>query len=289
MTNQGLIGIIGGSGLYAMPSFSSEQELDLETPFGAPSDRFVRGRLAGREVVFLPRHGVGHRLNPSEINFRANIWGMKSLGVEQIISVSAVGSLREEIRPGDMVIIDQFFDRTQLRPATFFEQGIVAHVSLAEPVCPRLRNQLIAACQGLQIPHHERGTYLCMEGPQFSTRAESHWYRHSVGAHVVGMTNLQEAKLAREAEICYATLALSTDYDCWREEEEAVSTEMVLKIIKQNVVKAQRILHETIGAMDSLAHCRCQEALKQAILTEGQRISETTKKRLALLLAKYQS
>lgn len=282
-----ILGIIGGSGLYEMDGFQLDEAAGLKTPFGDPSDKFMRGRLFGCEVVFLPRHGVGHRINPSELNYRANIWGMKKLGVSAIISISAVGSMREEIKPGDMVVIDQFFDRTQARAHTFFEDGIVAHVSFADPLCPSLRADLIHTCAELNVSHHPTGTYLCMEGPQFSTRAESKWYRESVGAHVVGMTNLTEAKLAREAEICYATLALSTDYDCWREGESAVTTEMVIKILQQNVARAQEILSRLVGRINLRVDCSCHHALEHALLTKPSAIADVVKIRLGLFLGKY--
>ena len=224
------IGIIGGSGLYQMSQFKVLKKVVLTTPFGKPSDAIVIGELGGKQVAFLPRHGVGHKINPSELPFKANIYAFKKLGVDTIFSVSAVGSLKQEIEPGHMVIVDQFIDRTRLRPSTFFEKGIVAHVSLADPVCDYLRGLLAVSCQEVGVKTHVKGTYICMEGPQFSTRAESHWYR-SMGADVIGMTNLQEAKLAREAEICYATLALSTDYDCWHVTEEAVSTAQILEVL----------------------------------------------------------
>lgn len=278
------LGIIGGSGLYSMKDFSLKKKIALKTPFGTPSDTYFSGELAGRPVVFLPRHGVGHRLNPSEINYRANIWGFKKMGIESIIAVSAVGSLKEEIRPGDMVIVDQFFDRTRNRMSTFFERGIVAHVSFANPVCPLLRGLLIQSTKDSGVRCHEKGTYVCMEGPQFSTKAESSWYR-SLGGDVIGMTNLQEAKLAREAGICYATLALSTDYDCWHESEETVTTEMILKVLNQNVQNAQRIIQRVV--MDYRpTNCPCRSALKNAILTDRGKITASAKKRLEVLIGK---
>lgn len=287
MQKKTLIGVIGGSGLYAMQGFQKAKTVTLETPFGQPSGDYVMGTLGGAEVVFLPRHGVGHVLNPSEINFRANIWGMKKLGVSAIISVSAVGSLKEEIKPGHMVVIDQFFDRTRLRPATFFEKGIVAHVSFADPVCAQLRAVLVQAAKKSQATVHAKGTYVCMEGPQFSTRAESHWYRNSLGADVIGMTNLQEAKLAREAEICYATLALATDYDCWHEGAEAVTTEQIIAILGANVQMAQKIIATALDAITPDANCPCQHALKHAILTDHKMISKEARERLEIIIGKY--
>lgn len=289
MQKKSLIGVIGGSGLYAMQGFQKAKTVTLETPFGQPSGDYVMGTLGGTEVVFLPRHGVGHVLNPSEINFRANIWGMKKLGVRAIISVSAVGSLKEEIKPGHMVVIDQFFDRTRLRPATFFDRGIVAHVGFADPVCAQMRDLLIKSAKKSGATVHPRGTYVCMEGPQFSTRAESHWYRNSLGADVIGMTNLQEAKLAREAEICYATLALSTDYDCWHESEEAVTTSQIIAILQANVQMAQKIIATSLDTLLFNPDCSCQHALKNAILTDRTKISREVKQRLGILVEKYLS
>lgn len=286
MTKKSPIGIIGGSGLYAMESFQLTKEHEVSTPYGAPSDHYFEGKLGGVDVIFLPRHGRGHLLSPSELNFRANIWGFKKLGVEAIYSVSAVGSLKEEIVPGHMVIVDQFIDRTKARASTYFEQGLVAHVSFAEPLCTHLRNELVTATKEVSVPVHEGGTYVCMEGPQFSTKAESHMYR-SWGASVIGMTNLQEAKLAREAEICYATLALSTDYDCWREEEEAVTTEQVIAILHQNVENAQKILLSAVKAHQDRPECSCRSSLKNAILSQRDCISSEAKERLRLLVGKY--
>lgn len=283
-----LIGIMGGSGLYSMKDFHLKKKISMTTPFGRPSDAFMMGDLAGVPVVFLPRHGSGHRISPSEINFRANIWGFKKLGVTSLFSVSAVGSLKEEIKPGDMVVIDQFFDRTVSRVSTFFEKGIVAHISFADPVCETLRKGLIAACRKIGARVHEKGTYVCMEGPQFSTRAESRWYR-SLSADVIGMTNLTEAKLAREAEICYATLALATDYDCWHESSAPVTTAEVLRVLQENVAKAQRILKEVAGAYAAAPDCPCRRALAHAILTNPKKIPASAKKRLGIILGKYLS
>ncbi|HBF13070.1 MAG TPA: S-methyl-5'-thioadenosine phosphorylase [Deltaproteobacteria bacterium] len=285
---QSLIGIIGGSGLYAMAAFVLKKKINLKTPFGKPSDSFMMGELSGVPVVFLPRHGVGHQINPTEINFRANIWGMKKLGVSQIISVSAVGSLKEEIKPGHMVAVDQFIDRTRQRVSTFFEKGIVAHVSFADPVCARIRKALIESSQRSRAFVHKTGTYVCMEGPAFSTRAESHWYR-SLNADVIGMTNLQEAKLAREAEICYSTLALSTDYDCWHVSEEAVTTDQILVVLHQNIEMAQKIIGDCVTHLQDEPACPCHKAVAHAILTDKKKISPAAKQRLKLIVGKYLS
>ncbi len=282
MKSKAPIGIIGGSGLYAMKAFVLKKKVRVATPFGSPSDFFMVGQLEGVPVVFLPRHGIGHRISPSELNFRANIWGMKKLGVESILSVSAVGSLKEEIVPGHMVVIDQFIDRTRTRVSTFFEKGIVAHVSLADPVCPTLRKLLVKSSKAAGSTVHDGGTYVCMEGPQFSTRAESNWYR-SMGADVIGMTNLQEAKLAREAGMCYATLALSTDYDCWHVSEEPVTTDQIIAVLHQNVEAAQTILKKAVAAYKE-APCECRNALRHAILTDKKKIPPAIKKKLGMLL-----
>lgn len=284
-TNQ-ILGVIGGSGLYAMKEFELEEELQVKTPYGSPSDKFFKGKLSGKPIIFLPRHGIGHRINPSELNFRANIWAFKSLGVKSILSVSAVGSLKEEIKPGHMVIVDQFFDRTKSRASTFYEDGIVAHISFADPLCASLRKNLIQACQNLSIEYHQDGTYLCMEGPMFSTKAESRFYRQ-IGASVIGMTNLQEAKLAREAEICYATLALSTDYDCWHEAHDTVTTEQIVETLHQNVSKAQDILGSLIKKYEFKSDCSCQSSVKNAIMTAPDKISESAKEKLGLIINKY--
>ncbi|MBI4374405.1 MAG: S-methyl-5'-thioadenosine phosphorylase [Deltaproteobacteria bacterium] len=280
------IGVIGGSGLYEMEGLKVVEEVKLETPFGPPSDAYLVGILEGKKVVFLPRHGRGHRLSPSELNFRANIWGMKKLGVEWIIAVSAVGSLREEIRPGHMVIVDQFFDRTKGRVSTFFSDGVVAHVAFADPVCSSLRQQLIASGREVGAIVHEKGTYICMEGPQFSSRAESNLYRRW-GMDVIGMTNLQEAKLAREAEICYATIALSTDYDCWHETHEDVTIDAILEVLKKNVETAKGMIRETVVRLPLKRSCGCDSAMKNAILTDRRLIPAETKKRLELIAGRY--
>jgi 5'-methylthioadenosine phosphorylase len=273
------IGVIGGSGLYEMEGLKVLDEVRLETPFGPPSDAYILGELEGQKIAFLPRHGRGHRISPSELNFRANIWGMKKLGVEAIIAVSAVGSMKEEIAPGHMVIIDQFFDRTKGRVSTFFTGGIVAHITFADPLCPTLRKLLIEAGKRVGATVHERGTYICMEGPQFSTRAESNIYR-KWGVDVIGMTNLQEAKLAREAEICYATIALSTDYDCWHETHEDVTIGAVLEVLKKNVETAKKMIRQTIPRINAERKCECRTALEHAILTDRKLIPEETKKKL---------
>lgn len=279
------IGIIGGSGLYQMHDFRLKRKVRLATPFGKPSDAYMVGQLAGSDVIFLPRHGVGHLLSPSEINFRANIWGFKKLGVQSIVSVSAVGSLKEEIAPGHMVIIDQFIDRTKARASTFFEKGLVAHVSFADPLCSSLREILISSANAAKAIVHGTGTYVCMEGPMFSTRAESHWYR-SVNASVIGMTNLQEAKLAREAEMCYATIALSTDYDCWHDTHEDVTTDQIIAVLHSNVRMAQDIIKHAVTHRYP-EDCRCRHSLAHAILTDRKKIGPAVKKKLGLLIKKY--
>jgi 5'-methylthioadenosine phosphorylase len=281
-----IVGVIGGSGLYQMEGLENVREVRVSTPFGPPSDLYVRGALKGTEVIFLPRHGRGHRLLPTEVNFRANIFGMKKLGVERIVSVSAVGSLQEEIAPGHVVIPDQFIDRTTQRPSTFFGKGIVAHVSLADPFCPELSETLARAAREDGAKVHHKGTYLCMEGPQFSTRAESRLYR-SWGADVIGMTNLQEAKLAREAEICFTTLALATDYDCWNEAAGDVEIERVLAVLKQNVDLAQRIIRRILSRLPERRSCGCADALKDAIITERSRIPKKTISDLKPIIGKY--
>lgn len=279
------IGIIGGSGLYEMENVEVIERCKVETPFGEPSDEFILGKFEGREVVFLARHGKGHRCTPSEINYRANIFGMKSLGVEQILSVSAVGSLKEEIAPGHLVFIDQFIDRTTLRKATFFGDGIVAHVPLAEPICSVLRKQLSNAAQELKYQHHDGGIYICMEGPQFSTKAESNLYR-SWGADVIGMTNLTEAKLAREAQICYSTLALSTDYDCWHADHDSVTTEQVMATMAANIDKAKKIIKAVVPKLALERSCGCARVLQNAVVTDRLSLSTHGKKILNVLSGK---
>lgn len=281
------IGIIGGSGLYAMDCLEQKRWVNVATPFGKPSDQYLTGRIGGRDVVFLPRHGRGHRILPSELNHRANVYGMKKLGVSRIISVSAVGSLKEEYRPTDIVVINQFFDRTK-RSAdfTYFGKGVVGHVSFADPVCATLRQTLIGCGQRVGAVIHDGGTYVNMEGPAFSTRAESHFHR-KMGFDVIGMTNLGEARCAREAEICYATLAMVTDYDCWHESEEAVTVEMVIACLKKNARMAQEIVRLTVGELDAGADCPCQHALATAIMTDRKVMKPAQKKKLKLLIGKY--
>lgn len=281
-----IIGVIGGSGLYQMDGLQGVREVDVKTPFGKLSDRLVRGKLGGAEMVFLPRHGKGHRWLPTEVNFRANIFALKKLGVERIISVSAVGSLRENIAPGHLVVPDQFIDRTTQRPSTFFGKGLVAHVSLADPFCRELSSALVNAAESEGATVHAGGTYVCMEGPQFSTRAESHLYR-SWGAHVIGMTNLQEAKLAREAEICFGTLALATDYDCWNEQAGDVEIEHVLAVLKRNVDLAQRTIRRAVAELPQERSCACRSALKDAIITARSRIPKKLKTALRPIIGKY--
>jgi 5'-methylthioadenosine phosphorylase len=281
-----IIGVIGGSGLYQMEGLSGIREIAVNTPFGKPSDNLIRGRLGETELIFLPRHGKGHRWLPTEVNFRANVFALKKLGVERIISVSAVGSLRQDIAPGHLVVPDQFIDRTSQRPGTFFGKGIVAHVSLAEPFCKDLSNVLVASARSENAQVHAGGTYLCMEGPQFSTRAESHLYR-SWNAHVIGMTNLQEAKLAREAEICFGTLALATDYDCWNESVGNVEIEHVLTVLKNNVDLAQRTIRRAVVELEDARSCACASALKDAIITERSRIPKKLRAELRPIIGKY--
>jgi 5'-methylthioadenosine phosphorylase len=274
------IGVIGGSGLYEMPGLEDVERVRLETPFGDPSDEYVCGTLGGKRMVFLPRHGRGHRLLPTEVNYRANIFGMKVLGVEQLVGVGAVGSLREDVHPGQLLVPDQMIDRTRQRASTFFGRGIVAHVAFADPVCGRLGRALGEAGRAIGATLHEGGAYVCMEGPQFSTRAESHLYR-SWGGTVIGMTNLQEAKLAREAEICFATLALVTDYDCWRQHDADVAIEDILRIMHENVGTAQRLVAELAARLDGERACACGRALEYAIITDPARIPEKIKNELA--------
>jgi 5'-methylthioadenosine phosphorylase len=280
------IGIIGGSGLYSMPGLSDVREEKLETPFGSPSDAYILGTLEGRKVAFLARHGRGHRIMPTELNFRANIYGMKQLGIERIISVSAVGSLKEAHRPMDFVIPDQFVDRTRQRVSTFFGEGVVAHVAFADPVCAEVAKAAASACKKSGVTGKSGGTYICIEGPQFSTRAESNLYR-SWGMDVIGMTNLQEAKLAREAEICYATVAMVTDYDCWHPEHDAVTVETVISYLNKNAENACKVVCQTVADMPKARSCKCGSALEYAILTERSKIPADTRRKLSLLLEKY--
>jgi 5'-methylthioadenosine phosphorylase len=280
------IGIVGGSGLYSMPGLSDVREVKVETPFGDPSDAYVLGTLEGKKVAFLARHGRGHRILPTELNFRANVYGFKKLGVERIVSVSAVGSLKEEHKPLDFVIPDQFFDRTRHRVDTFFGDGIVAHIAFADPICPQLSTVVEGACKKAGVTGKRGGTYLNMEGPQFSTKAESTVYR-SWGMDVIGMTNLQEAKLAREAEICYVTIAMVTDYDCWHPEHDAVTVDQVVAVLLKNAENAARVVRRTVAAMPAERTCKCGSALAHAILTEGDKIPAATRQKLSLILEKY--
>jgi len=283
---QAEIGIIGGSGLYNMPGITDIHEVPQETPFGAPSDVFVLGTLEGKKVAFLARHGRGHRLLPSELNFRANIYGFKQLGVDRILSVSAVGSLKEEHKPLEFVIPDQFVDRTRHRVDTFFGSGVVAHVAFADPVCPQLSETVTAACKKAGVVGKRGGTYLCMEGPQFSTKAESNLYR-SWGMDVIGMTNLQEAKLAREAEICYVTVAMVTDYDCWHPHHDSVTVDQIVAVLVKNAENACNVVREAVAAMPKERTCKCDSALAHAIITDRSKIPQSAKDRLKLILSKY--
>ena len=278
------VGIIGGSGFYEL--LDDAREVALETPFGAPSDVYFVGEIGGVAVAFLPRHGRGHRIMPSEINYRANIWGMKALGVKYLLSASAVGSLREDLRPLDMVVPDQLFDRTKGRISTFYGDGVVVHMSFADPFCSYVSEVLVREGRAAGATVHAGGTYVCMEGPQFSTRAESRVYRQ-LGFDVIGMTNLQEAKLAREAELCYATMALVTDYDVWYEGEEDVSLEQVLSNVRRNVETAQAIVRRVVPVLDLERDCVCRHAVENAINTPANLIPAATKERLDLLLGKY--
>jgi 5'-methylthioadenosine phosphorylase len=280
------IGIIGGSGLYEMAELSERTELQLQTPFGPPSDCLVLGTLRGKRVAFLPRHGRGHRIMPSELNFRANIYAMKMLGVERILSASAVGSLREELAPLDIVLPDQFVDRTFGRVSSFFGSGLVGHIAFADPVCPELLSLVHNASQQAGIRTVKGGTYVCMEGPAFSTKAESNLYR-SWGMDIIGMTNLQEAKLAREAEICYVTMALVTDYDCWHESHESVTVDMIVRNLQQNSRNAQAIIVQTVENLGEGRTCKCGEALRYALITDKSRIPRDTVEKLHCIIGKY--
>ncbi|HEV2420912.1 MAG TPA: S-methyl-5'-thioadenosine phosphorylase [Candidatus Acidoferrales bacterium] len=284
--NAATIGIIGGSGLYAMAGLTDMCEVRVKTPFGKPSDAFMVGMLEGRRVAFLARHGRGHRISPSEINYRANIYALKTLGVEQILSVSAVGSLREDLCPLEFLVVDQFFDRTRGRIATFFGNGIVAHVGFDKPTCAKLSKAVIGACERSGVTVHKAGTYVCMEGPQFSTLAESHTYRQ-MGFDVIGMTNLTEAKLAREAEICYSSIAMITDYDCWHPQHDSVTVPDIIANLNKNAASVQRVLCETLRSLDSARDCKCASALAHAILTDRKMIPAATKRRLGPIISKY--
>jgi 5'-methylthioadenosine phosphorylase len=283
---QAEIGIIGGSGLYQMPGFTDAHEVEQQTPFGDPSDAYILGTLGGRQVAFLARHARGHKILPSELNFRANIYGFKQLGVERIISISAVGSLKEEHKPLDFVIPNQFFDRTRHRVDTFFGDGIVAHIAFGDPVCSEMTKVVRGACQTVGVTAQRGGTYICMEGPQFSTKAESNVYR-SWGADVIGMTNLQEAKLAREAEICYVTIAMVTDYDCWHPHHDSVTVEQILSVLAKNAENAAKVVTATVSVMPKTRSCKCGSALANAILTDPAKIPAATKEKLQLILGKY--
>ncbi len=281
--SQPVIGVLGGSGLYEIEGLSQVEEVELSTPFGAPSDSYLTGVLDDRKLVFLPRHGKGHRISPSEVNYRANIHGFKQLGAQWLLSISAVGSMREEIKPGDVVVIDQLFDRTKNRACSFFGEGVVGHIPFADPMCPDLSQVLYDSAVKAGATVHQGGTYICIEGPQFSTRAESRIYR-SWGVDVIGMTNIPEAKLAREAGICYATAALSTDYDCWHETEDDVSVEAVVETLRKNVDRAREIIALTARAITVGRTCQCEHAVKGAVLTEAAAIPPSARERLALIL-----
>ena len=284
--SQAEIGIIGGSGLYHMPGLTKVKEVRIKTPFGAPSDAYVCGTLEGRKVAFLARHGRGHRLLPSELNFRANIHGFKQLGVERIVSISAVGSLKEEHKPLEFVIPDQFFDRTRHRVDTFFGNGVVAHIAFADPICGELASVVASASTKVGVTAKRGGTYLCMEGPQFSTKAESNIYR-SFSMDVIGMTNLQEAKLAREAELCYVTIAMVTDYDCWHPHHDSVTVDQIVAVLIKNAENAAKVVRATVAAMPRDRSCKCGSALANAIITDRDKIPATTKSKLKLILGKY--
>ena len=280
------IGVIGGSGLYEMETLRDVEWVKIDTPFGDPSDKYILGTLEGIRTAFLPRHGRGHRISPSELNFRANIYGFKKLGVEHIISVSAVGSLKENIHPLDVVVPDQFFDRTRERVSTFFGEGLAAHIAFADPVCPTLAALIYQAAVENGATAHNGGTYLCMEGPAFSTRAESNVYRQWK-MDVIGMTNLQEAKLAREAEICYATMAMVTDYDCWHEEEEDVTVEGIIENLRKNVTLAKKVIQTVVPRISHDRTCACANALQYALITDRSVIPEATRRKLDLIVGKY--
>jgi 5'-methylthioadenosine phosphorylase len=280
------IGIIGGSGLYEMPGLEERHEVEVDTPFGKPSDAFVLGNLEGRRVAFLARHGRGHRLLPSELNYRANIFALKKLGARKILSASAVGSLKLELKPLDFVLPDQFVDRTTRRVSTFFGDGLAAHINLADPVCASLLDVLQQASTAIGFPIKRGGTYLCMEGPAFSTRAESRLYQ-SWGMDLIGMTNLQEAKLSREAEICYATIAMVTDYDCWHDDEESVTVEMLIGYLNQNSANAKRLIREAVRLLDPQADCSCHQALQKAMITDPAAIPPETLRKLRPIVGKY--
>ena len=283
---QAEIGIIGGSGLYQMKGISDLHEVALDTPFGKPSDSYMVGELAGRKVAFLARHGRGHKIMPTELNFRANIHGMKQLGVERILSVSAVGSLKQEHAPLDFVLPDQFYDRTKTRVSTFFGEGVVGHIAFADPICEHTAQVVHGACKKAGVNVKLGGTYICIEGPQFSTKAESELYR-SWGMDVIGMTNLQEAKLAREAELCYATVAMVTDYDCWHPDHDAVTVEQIVAVLMKNAENACNVVREAVAAMPRERDCKCGSTLATAIITSKDAIPAATKEKLKLIIGKY--
>ena len=282
------IGVIGGSGLYEMGGLSNTRELRVKTPFGDPSDKIVLGNFEGKRVAFLARHGRGHRILPSELNFRANIYAMKLLGVQRVISVSAVGSLQENLRPGEFLVPDQFFDSTKGRISTFFGNGLVAHVAFDKPTCGQLSTVLADACVSVAVPVHRKGTYINMEGPQFSTLAEAHFHR-AQKFDVIGMTNVTEAKLAREAEICYATVAMITDYDCWHPEHESVTASQIIATLSQNAANAQNVVREAVKTMPAERKCKCGAALAHSLVTDFKLVPAKTKKNLAAIIGKYLS
>ena len=281
----GILGVIGGSGLYEMEDLKNVRQVAVRTPFGDPSDALTVGELEGRTVAFLPRHGRGHRISPSAINYRANVYAMKKIGADAVLSISAVGSMKEAIRPGDVVVVDQFFDHTKFRPNTFFSDGVAGHIAFADPVCPVLSGIVHEAARKVVRRVHRGGTYLCIEGPAFSTRAESTIFR-KWGVDVIGMTNMPEAKLAREAGLCYATLALATDYDCWHASEEDVSVDAILAVLKRNVENSRKIVRQVAKALPLSGGCGCGEALKYALITDRKKIPAAARKRLSLLIGK---
>jgi len=282
------IGVIGGSGLYSMQGLTNTREIRVKTPFGEPSDAFIVGTLEGKQVAFLARHARGHRILPTEINYRANIYAMKLLGVQRIISVSAVGSLKEDLRPGEFLVADQFVDRTKHRVSTFFGSGLVAHVTFDKPTCAQVSRILADASVHYGVKVHRKGTYICMEGPQFSTLAEAHMHR-KLEFDVIGMTNVTEAKLAREAELCYGTIAMITDYDCWHPDHESVTGAQIMATLQQNAENAQKVLREAIRSMPEHRECKCGSALAHALITDPKLVPKTTKKNLAAIIGKYVS
>jgi 5'-methylthioadenosine phosphorylase len=283
---QATIGIIGGSGLYAMKGLTDTKEIRIKTPFGDPSEAIVSGTLEGKRVVFLARHGRGHRILPTEINFRANIYALKLLGVDRIISVSAVGSLKEELAPGEFLVADQFVDRTKNRISTFFGGGLVAHVTFDKPTCPQVSRALADASVHCGVKVHGKGTYVCMEGPQFSTLAEANMHR-AMNFDVIGMTNVTEAKLAREAELCYGTIAMITDYDCWHPNHQSVTGARIIATLNQNADNAQRVLREAVKALPAAHQCKCDSALAHGLITDPKLVPAATKKRLSAIIGKY--